>query len=98
MKRDTVFRLSSHYVRRDVLKHIFDAFSKDPNMQYVMIDGRVTKIDCRGRGAKGNSKRGHRPTERRCDDQAPGVSEASAFRPDLNRCSANAMTRRALPH
>ena len=38
---NTIFKRFRHWVKRDVLKHIFDAVPKDPDMQYAMIDGTI---------------------------------------------------------
>ena len=41
---NTIFKRFRHWVKRDVLKHIFDAVSKDPDMQYAMVDDISAKI------------------------------------------------------
>lgn len=38
---NTIFKRFRHRVKRDVLKHILDAVSQDPDMQYAMIDGAI---------------------------------------------------------
>ena len=54
--RNTVFKRFRHWVKRDVFKRIFDAVSKDPDMQYAMTCGAIIKVHRHGQGAKGGLK------------------------------------------
>ena len=61
---NTIFKRFQHWVKRDVLKHILDAVSKGPDMQYAMIDDTIVKAHRHGQGVKWGSKPGHRPLAR----------------------------------
>jgi transposase len=50
---NTVFKRFRHWVKRDGFRHIFEAVSKDPDMQYAILDGTIVKVHRHGQGAKG---------------------------------------------
>ncbi len=55
-KWNTVFKRFRDWVKADVFKHIFDALSDEPDMEYTMIDGTIIKVHRHGQGAKGGLK------------------------------------------
>jgi transposase len=52
----TAFRRFSDWRKADVFKHIFDACSDEPDMEYAMVDATIVKVHRHGQGAIG----GHR--------------------------------------
>ena len=44
------------WVKRDLFGPSFAAVSKDPEMQYAMVDGTIVKVHRHGQGAKGGLK------------------------------------------
>ncbi|MBK6298934.1 MAG: transposase, partial [Sphingomonadales bacterium] len=65
----TAFRRFRDRREADVFKRIFDALSEEPDM----VDATIVKVHRHGQGAKGDSKPGHRPFQRRHDDQDSGA-------------------------
>ena len=55
-KWNTVFRRYRDWVKADVFARIFEAFSRDPDMEYAMIDATIVKVHRHGQGAKGGLK------------------------------------------
>jgi transposase len=52
-KWNSVFKRFRDWVKADVFKRIFDAFSDDPDMEYAMVDATIVKVHRHGQGAKG---------------------------------------------
>lgn len=55
-KWNTVFKRYWDWVKVDVFKVLFDAFSGDSDMEYTIVDAAVVKIYRHGQGAKGGLK------------------------------------------
>ena len=68
----TAFRRFRDWREADVFKRIFDALSEESDMEYAMVDATIVKVHRHGEGPKGDSEPGHRPFERRHDDQDSG--------------------------
>ena len=53
---NTTFKRFREWVKRDVFYRMFNELSKDPDMEYAMIDGTIVKVHRHGQGAKGGLK------------------------------------------
>ena len=51
-----VFKRFRDWVKADVFKRLFDAFSDEPDMEYAMVDATIVKVHRHGQGAKGGLK------------------------------------------
>ena len=81
---NTVFKRYRDWVKADVLKRLFDAFSDQPDRECAMIDATIVKslprrkpgCTATARAQKGDCAPGHRPLQGRHDDQDPGPHRA----------------------
>jgi transposase len=55
-KWNTVFARFRYWLKLGVFKRIFDAASRDPDMEYAMIDAVIVHVHRHGHGAKGGRK------------------------------------------
>ncbi len=53
---NTVFVRFRDWAKADVFKQPFDAVSKEPDMEYAMVDAAIVKVHRHGQGAKGGPK------------------------------------------
>lgn len=81
----TAFRRFRDWREADVFKRIFDALSKEPDMEYAMVDALSSRFTGTAKVQKGDSEPGHRPLKRRDDDQDTGPyrysGQSRALRP-----------------
>ena len=55
-KSNTVFKRFRRWVRSGIFIRIFNMLSDDPEFEYAMIDGTISKVHRHGQGAKGGPK------------------------------------------
>jgi transposase len=53
---NSVFKRFRGWVKADVFKHMFDAVSDEPDMEYAMVDATIVRVHRHGQGAKGGLK------------------------------------------
>src|ERR1700710_1003436 len=70
-KWNSVFVRYRDWGKAGVFKHLFDAASDEPDMEYAMVDATIVKVHRHGQGAKGGRKSGDRQVQGRYDDQNP---------------------------
>ena len=55
-KWNSVFVRYRDWGKAGVFKHLFDAASDEPDMEYAMVDATIVKVHRHGQGAKGGRK------------------------------------------
>jgi transposase len=55
-KSNSVFKRFRRWVLADAFTHIFNALSDDPDFEFAMMDGTISKVHRHGQGAKGGLK------------------------------------------
>src|SRR5512139_4245864 len=87
-KWNTVFKRFRDWVKADVFARLFAACSEQPDSMPPSSRSTAT-----ARAQKGDSKPGHRPLQRRHDDQNPGADRCAR-----QSCALRAAARPALRH